>query len=112
MTTAVSYSTVTLSHPDIGPIDHDPVCNETDLLGGGVGLQGSTRTKRTWTITCLTSSHAEIDALVALMGQRLTLTIDGTQYTGVMIRKPFVETQVTPENWGYTIGFVQGAASP
>lgn len=109
--TAVSYATVALSEPDIGPIDHDPVCNQTDLHGGGVGLQGNTRSKRQWTVTCLADSRAEIDALDALKGTLQTLNIDGTLYHGVMICKPFVETQVAPTTWSYQIGFVQETPS-
>ena len=109
--TAISYATVALSEPDIAPIDHAPVCNQTDLHGGGVGLQGSTRSKKQWTVTCLADSRAEIDALDLLKGTLQTLNIDGVLYYGVMICKPFVETQLTPETWTYQIGFVQETPS-
>ena len=111
MTTAISYATVALSHPNLAPIDHDPVCNQTDLHGGGVGLQGSTRSKKQWTVTCLVDSHDEIDALDALKGTLQTLNIDGVLYHGVMICKPFVEMQLTPSAWTYQIGFIQETPS-
>lgn len=105
--TSIAYATVSLSEPNLSPIDHDPVCNQTDLHGGGVGLQGSPRSKKQWTVTCLADSHDEIDALDALKGTLQTLNINGVLYHGVMICKPFIETQVTPSTWSYTIGFIQ-----
>lgn len=105
--TTVTYHTTTLSEPSIGDIDHAPVCRETYLKSGGLALQGSTRIRRAWSITCLTDDHTEIDALDALMGQKHTLTIDSTPHYNVMIRAPFREKQVAYGAWQYEIGFVQ-----
>lgn len=108
----MSYSTVVLSEPALGPRDHAPICNTTDLYGGGRALQGSPRTVRSWAVTCLTSDETEIDALEALFGQFLPLNVDGTLYPGVMIAPPFVSEQVSPIAWIYSINFIQETLSP
>lgn len=104
---AVVYGGVELSHADLAPLDHDPVANATETKHGRVRLQGSPVSRRTWTINALADDHAEIEALAALTGQHLTLNINGTEYPGVMIRPPMLETQLTPAAWAYQIGFVQ-----
>jgi len=103
----VVYGELELSYPDLGTIDHGPICNKTELKNGGIALQGATRKIRQWRITCLTDSYAEIAALEDLFGQKLALTIDGTIYYGVMIAPPFTSLQITPTKWKYTIGFIQ-----
>lgn len=107
MTLTVNYAGVELSNPDMGDIDHSPICNVTQLKSGGISLQGHARNRRQWTITCMADSHTEIDTLLTMFGQRLDLTIDGVEYGGVMICPPFVERQITPVLWTYTIGFIQ-----
>jgi len=104
---AIAYGGIELSEADVAPLDHDPVANATDLHNGRVGLQGSPVSRRAWTINALADDHAEIDALDTLMGQRLTLNLNGVEYPGTMICKPFLETQLTPATWAYQIGFVQ-----
>lgn len=110
--TTVTYSTVTLSNPSIGPRDHAPVCVQTEITDGGLALRGSTRSVRRWAITCLTTDPTEMDDLENLFGQKLTLTVDGTAYTNVMICPPWSEAQVTPVDWRYTVNFVQETLIP
>ena len=110
--TTVTYHTVTLSHPSIGPRDRSPVCNQTDLNDGGLALQGSPRKVRKWEITCLTVGETEMDALENLFGQRLTLTIDGVAFTGVMICPPWTEMPINSAEWIYTVNFVQETLAP
>jgi hypothetical protein len=102
-----TYGEIVLSEADIAPIDHEPTCNATDLQNGRVRLQGSSVSRRAWTIDALADDHAEIEALAALKGQHLTLNLNGVEYPGVMIRPPMLETQLTPAAWAYQIGFVQ-----
>ena len=103
----VSYGGARLSEADLAPLDHDPTCTATDLHNGRVGLQGSPVSRKAWTINALADDRAEIEALAALKGQHLTLNINGTEYPGVMIRPPLLETQLTPGAWAYQVGFIQ-----
>ena len=104
---AVVYGGVELSEADLGPLDHEPMANATDLHNGGIGLQGSPVSRRAWTINALADDRAEIEALAALKGQHAVLNINGTEYPGVMIRPPLLETQLAPGAWAYQVGFVQ-----
>lgn len=103
----VIYDTVTLSNASPYAIDHGSNVGKKTLVGGGVSLQGSTATRRAWEFDCFTEDHAEIDALVALKNQRLTLTVHGTTYTNVMIDDRFVEQVDIPGLYFYSIGFIQ-----
>lgn len=49
----------------------------------------------------------EVEILAALTGQHAVLNVNGTEYPGVMIRPPLLETQLTPAAWAYQVGFVQ-----
>lgn len=109
---AIVYGGVELSLATIPRVDRAPICGETDLEDGGLALQGSGRKVRRWTVDCMTDDHTEIDSLDALMGRRLALIVNGAVYPGVMICSPFLETQVTPVTWIYSIGFVQEAIAP
>jgi len=103
----ITFGGARLSEADLGPLDHDPIANATDLHNGRVGLQGSPVSRRTWTINALADDRAEIEALEALTGQHLILNINGVEYPGTMIRPPLLETQLTPAAWAYQVGFVQ-----
>jgi hypothetical protein len=99
----VSFGGARLSDADLGPLDHDPVANATDLHNGRVRLQGSPVSRRAWTIDALADDHAEIEALAALKGQHLTLNINGVEYPGVMIRGEIAEAPLAPSWWGYRV---------
>ncbi|NLX48422.1 MAG: hypothetical protein GXY82_00820 [Methanospirillum sp.] len=102
-----TYGEIVLSEADIAPIDHEPTCNATDLQNGRVRLQGSSVSRRAWTIDALADDHAEIEALAALTGQHLTLNINGVEYPGVMIRGEIAEAPLAPSWWGYRVDLVE-----
>ncbi len=107
---AVVYDGIELANVAPYDVDHDPVCNPTDLKDGGISLQGSSRDKPQWSFSCAAVTSAEranLISLAALKGQRLMLEIDGVQYPGTMICKPFRETRGLAWGVPYTISFIQ-----
>lgn len=102
----IAYGGVTLSNVAPYAVDYAPVCRARQLLDGSISLQGSLVRRVAWDFECRTSDPAELASLAALAGQRLPLTIDGGEWSSVMLA--YLERRA----WGgndiiYSASFVQ-----
>ena len=107
--TTVTFDGVELK--DVAPFDInlDVTTNVTVLLSGKRSVQTSTETGLMVAFECYTEDYSDITALIAKIGYKATLVIDGTSYTNCAIAgnpKPRI-TQRLPGKWWYSISFVR-----
>jgi hypothetical protein len=89
--------------------DAGVICEETVLHSGKIFINTCSVTAFRPSFTCLTESIYEIRNLKSKIGQKLTLTIDGTDYLKCAI-KSFKSKQYAPGKYKYDIGFTQETA--
>jgi hypothetical protein len=108
--TIVTFGGVALANP--APFNEAPgvISNETLLLSGDVDVQTSPKTKFRRQFQCYTQDYSDISALVALVGQKATLIIDGISYTNCSIHTFDKIQQVAPGVWTYDLTFTRSTA--
>ena len=90
----VTFDGLTLTEPEVRPVIR-PQVQEKDLVSGETKTTVSSKTKKNWKISCLTESPAEYAALLAKVGLKGSLVIDGTPHTNCSI-KSWDEDEINP----------------
>jgi len=70
-------------------------------------VQTTTETGRRIKIECCTQTYSDVSNLVAKIGLKKTLIIDGTTYTNCVIKSWDRLEQDPSGNWWYAVTFVQ-----
>jgi len=94
------------------PFDLAPVVltNETTLLSGKTAVQTTTETGFRVKFECCTQTYSDVSNLLAKIGQKKTLIIDGTSYTNCAIKSWDRLEQDPGSNWWYTVTFTRETA--
>lgn len=79
---------------------------KTRLLSGKQYVISSTETVFEPSFTCYTEDSAELTAIRAKIGSKLTLVIDGVSYTKMSIES-YKQREYAPGKWKYEISFAQ-----
>lgn len=106
----ITFDGVELRNP--APFSIAPVvlCNETTLLSGKTAVQTTAETGLRVKFECCTQDYADVSALLAKIGQKKTLVIDGTAYTNCAIRSWDRLEQDPGGTWWYEVTFVRETA--
>lgn len=105
--TEVTFGTVELV--DVAPFDFSPyvICNVALLLSGKTSVRTSSKTGFKVQMACCTEDYSDVTDLMALVGQKKTLTIGGIPYTNCAIRSWDRLTEDPVGVWWYTVTFVR-----
>jgi hypothetical protein len=106
----VSFDGIELRDP--APFDLAPVVltNETTLLSGKTAVQTTAETGLRVRLECVTQDYADVSALIAKIGQKKTLIINGTSYTNCAIKSWNRLEENPPGTWWYEVTFVRETA--
>lgn len=97
---------------DPAPFNLAPVVltNEMTLLSGKTAVQTTTETGFRVKFECCTQTYSDVSSLLAKIGTKATLVIDGTSYTNCAIKSWDRLEQDPGGNWWYTVTFVRETA--
>lgn len=104
----VTFDGLTLAEPKVKPAI-TPRVKESELVSGETKVTVSTKTKTGWQISFIATT-AEKAAILAKVGYKKTLVIDGTTYTNCVI-KAWKEDELNPTTYDITLTFVQDTTS-
>lgn len=106
----ITFDGVELRNP--APFSLAPVvlCSETTLLSGKTAVQTTAETGLRVRLECVTQDYADVSALLAKIGTKATLIIDGVSYTNCAIRSWGRLEEGPPGTWWYEVTLVRETA--
>ena len=104
-----TFGSVTLQRAKIiSPSRYSTPFSSDVTTAGRTTTQGSTQYAAYITVQCTTTSYTDITNLLAVCGQKLTLTVGSFAFTNMKIAG---NVEISPNRagtvWDYTIGFQQ-----
>lgn len=102
----VTFDGITLQNPEPFEIDPQIITNDTVLLSGKHSGQLSSETAISLTLVCYTATYSDVSDLIAKIGTKADLIIDGTTYTKCYISS-FPRSLWAKGEWTYTVAFKQ-----
>jgi hypothetical protein len=103
----ITFDGVELKNP--APFSLVPLVltSETTLLSGKTAVQTTTETGLRVRLECVTQDYADVSALLAKVGLKKTLIINGTSYTNCAIKSWSRLEENPPGTWWYEVTFVR-----
>ncbi len=103
----ITFDGVELRNP--APFSIAPVvlCNETTLLSGKTAVQTTTETGLRVRLECVTQEYTDVSNLLAKIGTKGTLIIDGNSYTNCVIKSWDRLEQRPIGTWWYSVTFTR-----
>lgn len=104
--TTVTFDGLALKEPQVKR-QPKPKVNESELVSGETKLTPSSTVKTSWQISFITESAAEYAAILAKIGVKGSLVIDGTTHTNCVIKSWGNEKEINPSTMELSLTFGQ-----
>ena len=105
--TTVTYGGISIGMPEPIARSYPVIIREAESVGGYAIAQAGVAPLPSFAFKCHATSYTEISLLANLIGNPLTLVIDGNSYTQVLITRFSRAIELLPDWWEYEIEFKQ-----
>lgn len=101
----ITFDSVTLINPEPFDVEQSVIITETLLLSGKTKIQSSATNAQKVAFNCLTETFTDISTLMAKIGTKAVLSIDGDTVNAFI--SAFSKKEVYPGRWVYLVEFTE-----